>query len=148
LIKLIQYLGTFFFNLHFAFYAAWNLGDPSLKWRRVGSERNKQFPRQMCEAMPGAVCFSLGLDVRGAGSYIHSAVKYEYSFASTGNFFPIVKRKGGSHSAVSHVLCLLLKLVLICMCCCLCHSEILFKAHIQKWYWFLWGFLTLKKNYF
>lgn len=45
----------------------------------------------MCEAMPGAVCFSLGLDVRGAGSYIHSAVKYEYSFASTGNFFPIVK---------------------------------------------------------
>ena len=71
-----------------------------MKWSGVGSERNKQFPRQMCEEMPGAVCFFLGLDVWGPGSYIHSNVKYEYSFASMGNFFPIVKRKGGSHSAV------------------------------------------------
>lgn len=54
-------------------------------------------------------------------------MKYEYSFASMGNFFPIVKRKGAATLLFFQSLCLFFKLEFICIVLLLCYSEILCK---------------------
>ena len=143
MIKLIQYLETFFFNLHFAFYAIWNFGDSSLKWSMVGSERSKQFQTvSRTDVWRNACSYVLPAGVTCDGARLLNTRQHEIwiFFYLHGDFPPsIVQRKGESIVLFFQFLCLFSKLEFICivLLCCAVFLRLTCKnCTIFKWYCF------------